>query len=103
MKVLTVKTIETLDKENQLDIHYILKMEHYADYVFQDKNSAQYTATISMDDTAPVIEAIIKLTIQLPEYNFVIDNLDMQDDMVERLRVRNGEILEKKTGNMGWS
>lgn len=102
MKVLTVKTLETMNDDLQLDIHYTLKMEHFTDYVFQDKKSAQYTATISMDDTKDAADAIIKNTTKLPEYNFILDILDMNNENIERLIVNKGVIIEKKNGNLDW-
>lgn len=102
MKVLTVKTLETISPEVQLDVHYILKMEQHADYVFKDRKANQYSATITLKDTSEAISKIVDCSAKIPEYTIVMDNLDMEENRIERITVQNGEIKEKKQGSWEW-
>lgn len=102
MKVLTVNTLETASPEIQLDIHFTLKMEQHTDYIFKDNNSSQYSATISMIDTSEVIKKIIECSADLPEYTLVLDDLDMEENKIERYTIQNGKVSEKKVGSWDW-
>ncbi|MDF1571923.1 MAG: hypothetical protein P1P82_09930 [Bacteroidales bacterium] len=103
MKVLTVKTIETLSPELQRDIHYTLRMEHHTDHIFRDREAAQYSATISIDDPDSVISIITEKSADIPEYTLVVDRLDMEENTIERRTIKAGKVLEKKTGNLEWN
>lgn len=102
MQVLTVKTLETISPEVQLDVHYILKMEQHADYVFKDRNANQYSATITLKDASDAISKIIDCSAKIPEYTIILDTLDMEESIIERIIVQNGEIKDKKQGSWDW-
>ncbi len=102
MKVLTVKTLETLSPDIQKDIHYTLKMEHHTDYVFKDYEHSQYSATISMKDTSGPVAIIIENSSLVPGYTFEIDDLDMEANKIERITVKNGVVLKRKSGTWEW-
>jgi hypothetical protein len=102
MKVLTVTTIEMVSPEIQRDLHYILRMEHHSDYVFKDEVASQYSATISMVDTAEVISKIIECSSDIPEYTIVLNEVDMKANKIERLKIQDGKVLEKKQGTWEW-
>ena len=99
MKVLTVKTVESVSPDIQRDIHYTLRMEHHSDYVFKDMEDSIYSATISLDDSEKTIGIIVENSAKIPEYTIEIDNLDMEKSTIERILVKNGKILQRKTGD----
>ncbi|MFC2089692.1 hypothetical protein ACFLT1_02865 [Bacteroidota bacterium] len=103
MKVLTVKSEETIPSDIQRDIHYALRMEHHTDYVFKDEDAAQYAATISLQDPVPVIRQIIEHSVEVSDYTIIIHCLDMDANQAERLTIRNGEILKKQEGSWEWN
>lgn len=103
MKVLTVKTLETLSPEIQRDIHYTLRMEHHTDHIFRDKEASQYSATISIDDPDSVIRIITEKSAEIPEYTLVVDRLDMEANTVERRTIRAGNVIAQKSGNLEWN
>jgi len=103
MKVLTVKTLETISPEIQIDIHYIFKMEQHTDYVFKDDSSKQYSATISIENSDEVIRKIIEGSIKIPEYNIILVDLDTDSNELQRYSVQNGNVIEKRRGKMEWS
>jgi len=99
MKVLTVKTVESVSPDIQRDIHYTLRMEHQSDYVFKDMEDAIYTATISLENSEKTIETILENSAKIPEYTIEIDNLDMAQNIIERILLKNGKILQRKSGS----
>lgn len=99
MKVLTVKTVESVSTDIQRDIHYTLRMEHQSDYVFKDMEDSIYSATISLEDTERTIGIIVENSSKIPEYTIEIDNLDMEENTIERLLVKDGKVLQRKTGS----
>lgn len=103
MKVLTVKTIETLSPEIQRDIHYTLRMEHHTDHIFRDKGASQYSATISIDDPDSVIDIITEKSAEIPEYTLVVDLLDMEENRVERRTIKAGKVTGQRSGNLAWN
>jgi hypothetical protein len=103
MKVLTVKTLETLSPEIQRDIHYTLRMEHHTDHIFRDREASQYSATISIEDPDSVIGIITEKSAEIPEYTLVVDRLDMDENKVERRTIKAGKVIEKRSGNLEWS
>jgi len=102
MKVLTIKSENLLEEKMQTDVHYILGMEHYTDYVFKARGDRQYSATIVLDDTAPVLEKIIGATRELPDLLFIIDDLDMEKNSIDRFHVRDGQVKEKLRSEWKW-
>jgi hypothetical protein len=55
-----------------------------------------------MDDTSDVIRKIVESTLELSEYTIVLDNLDLEANKIERYTIKNGKIIEKKTGSWEW-
>lgn len=102
MQVLTVKNLEPVEPAVQRDIHYILRMEQHTDYVFKDKNNTQYASTISMPDTSGAIKTIIEKSTEIPEYTIIMENLDIESRVIERLTVKNGEVIKKQRGEWEW-
>jgi hypothetical protein len=98
MSVLTVKTIERLSPEIQRDIHYTLRMEHHTDHIFRDKEAAQYSVTISIDDPESVISIIIEKSAEIPEYTLLVDQLDMDENTYERRTIKAGKIIDVSSG-----
>jgi hypothetical protein len=102
MKVLTIKSEESLQEKVQTDVHYILGMEHYTDYIFTARGARQYSATIVLEDTAPVIEKIVTATQKLEGMLFIIEDLDMEKNTIERLHVREGKVRERLRSGWKW-
>ena len=100
MKVLTVKSVQALDEEQQLELHHSLGMEHYTDYVFKPRGDQKYSATIVLEDSGPVMEKIREKSSVFPDQEIVIDDLDMEQNTIQRIRLKNGTILEQL--NSGW-
>lgn len=95
MKVLTVKTNEVLEGNLQTELHHSLGMEHYTDYVFKPRGDQRYSATIVLEESSQVIKNIVTKSVSFPDLEFMIDDLDMGENSIERYRVKNGKILEK--------
>ncbi len=95
MKALTVKSTVVLDGNLQNDIHFTLGMEQYTDYVFKPKEDQIYSATIVLEDSSEVIGNIVSRSVAFPDIEFMIDDLDTEENSIVRYRFRNGEILEK--------
>ena len=102
MKVLTVKSIEVLDESLQTDVHHTFGMEHYTDYVFKPRGDRNYSATIVLEDSAEVISNIEARSISFPGHEFLIDDLDMEKNRIERYRVKNGSIVEQLQSGWEW-
>ena len=100
MKVVTVKSVNVLKEELQMDVHYAFGMEHFTDYVFKPREGQKYSATIVMEDTSPVIQKVIENSTQFPGQEFIVDNLDMEGNNVDRIRVSDGKVVKKL--NRGW-
>lgn len=99
MKVLTIKSVDVLDKEMQNEVHHSLGMEHYTDYVFRPRGAKKYSATIVLEDTRKVIEHIKARSTSLPDHEFMIDDLDMEQNTIERYRLKNGTVtVHQRTG-----
>ncbi|MEX0982878.1 MAG: hypothetical protein WD577_07155 [Bacteroidales bacterium] len=103
MKVLTIQTVEKLSPENQRLVNSILRMEFQSDYIFKDKNHSQYSATISLEDPTNTIETIISNSVQIPEYNLIVNILDPDAGEIKQLTIRNGNIEQSKSGSWEWS
>lgn len=102
MKVLTIKSVEVLEEALQTEIHYGFGMEHYTDYVFKPRGEEQYAATIVMEDTAEVIRNIIAGSTSFPEHEFIIDDLDMDLNKINRLRICKGKIVKRLNREWDW-
>lgn len=102
MKVLTVKSTDVLDEAMQTEIHHTFGMEHYTDYVFKPRGDQSYAATIVLDDTTSVIENIQSRSVAFPAHEFVIDDLDMEQNSIERYRIRNGQLVEQLQSGWEW-
>jgi len=95
MKALTVKSKEVLDGNLQNEVHFILGMEQYTDYVFKPREDRKYSATIVLEESSEVIKNIVSKSVSLPDMEFLIDDLNMEDNSIVQLRVKNGKILER--------
>lgn len=102
MKVLTIKSVEILEETMQTDVHHTFGMEHYTDYVFKPRGDQKYSATIVLEDSAKVISNVESLSTSFPDNEFLIDDLDMDQNSVERYRVKNGTIIEKLQSGWDW-
>ncbi len=102
MKVLTVKSVEVLDEAMQTDVHHTFGMEHYTDYVFKPRGARKYSATIVLEESAGVISNIESRSISFPEHEFIIDDLDMEQNSIERYRVKNGSIIDQIQSGWEW-
>ena len=95
MNVLTIKSVDNLSAEMQNEVHHTFGMEHYTDYVFRAKGDQCYSATITMEDTSLVVENIQAHSVSFPDQEFIVDNLDMDNNITARYRIKNGKVLEK--------
>jgi hypothetical protein len=102
MKVITVKSDVVLEEAVQIDVHHTLGMEHYTDYVFKPRGDRTYSATIVLEDSSAVIEKIESKSAFLPEYEFLIDELDMEQNTIERYRVKSGRIIDRLQSGWEW-
>ena len=102
MKVLTIKSVEVLEEALQIEAHHTLGMEHYTDYVFKPSSGQKYSATIVLEESSQVIRNIEAKSIAFPDYEFLIDDLNMEQNTVERYRVKNGAIIEKLQSGWEW-
>ncbi len=102
MKVLTVKSTRPLEEPTQLDVHYSFGMEQHTDYVFKAKGDQCYSSTIVLEETDKVISKILEATASFPDREFVIDDLDMESNSIDRYRIGNGKILEKLQTGWEW-
>ena len=102
MKVLTIKSVDALDEAKQTDIHYTFGMEHYTDYVFKPRGDQKYSATIVLKSSDEVIKNIESRSVSFPDHEFLIDDLSMEQNTIERYRVKNGTIIEKLQSGWDW-
>ena len=102
MKVITIKSVEVLDEAMQTDVHYTFGMEHYTDYVFKPRGTQKYSATIVMEDSSVVIRNIEMHSVSFADHEFLIDDLDMEQNTIDRYRVKNGKIIEKLQSGWDW-
>ena len=102
MKVLTIKSAGVLDDAQQNDVHYTFGMEHYTDYVFKPRGDRKYSATIVMEDTSEVIHKVITNSKCYPGQEFLIDDLDMDGNTVERYKVKNGNVTGRLRRGWEW-
>jgi hypothetical protein len=102
MKVLTIKSSTILDLDKQTEVNYAFGMEHHTDYVFKAREDEKYSATIVLEDSGPVIDEIIEATIGFPDFAFVIDDLDMEKNHIERYHVKEGFVKEQLRSGWKW-
>ena len=102
MKVLTVKSVEALAEAIQTEVHYTFGMEHYTDYVFKSRDDQKYSATIVLDNSDEVVRNIESRSTAFPDNEFLIDDLNMEQNTVQRYLVKNGTILEKQEAGWDW-
>ncbi len=102
MKVLTIKSVEVLDEAVQTDVHHSFGMEHYTDYVFKPRGDQKYSATIVLEDSATVISNVESRSASFPTYEFLIDDLNMEQNTIDRYRVKNGRTIEKLQSGWDW-
>jgi hypothetical protein len=100
MRVLTIKSVAVLDEKLQIEVHFAFGMEHHTDYVFKPRGAGKYSATIVMQDTAEVVQKVIENSTSFPDLEFIVDDLDMEGNNIDRLRIKNGEIVKRL--NRGW-
>jgi len=103
MKVLTVKSTESLDEVLQTEVHHTFGMEHYTDYVFKPRGDQKYSATIVLEESTNVINNIQTASASFPDHEFVIDDLDMEQNSIERYMVKDGQILEQQQSGWEWN
>lgn len=102
MKVLTIKSVEVLDEAVQTDVHYTFGMEHYTDYVFKPRGDQKYSATIVIEESSVVIRNVEASSVSFPAHEFLIDDLNMEENTIDRYRVKNGKIIEKLQSGWDW-
>ena len=102
MKVLTVKSANVLDEEMQTEVHHVFGMEHHTDYVFKPRGDQKYSATIVLVDTGPVIKQVISASTSFPDLTFVIDDLDMEANSIQRYHFRDGNVKEQLRSGWKW-
>jgi len=102
MKVLTIKSDNILDQEIQTEVHHAFGMEHHTDYVFKPRGDQKYSATIVLADTGPVINQVISASTAFPDLAFVIDDLDMEANNIERYHVMDGKVKEQLRSGWKW-
>ncbi len=102
MKVLTIKSSSILDLDKQIEVHHVFGMEHHTDYVFKPREDQKYSATIVLEDSGPVIDLIISATENFPEIGFVLDDLNMEENDIERYHVKDGVVKERLRSGWKW-
>ena len=96
MKAITIKSIEVLNEAQQIEVHYAFGMEHHTDYVFKPGEEEFYSATIAIGDSKQVVESVKKGSLSFPDYEFVLEDLDVETNIATTYRFGNGELLDKK-------
>ena len=102
MKVLTIKSAGILDGDMQTEVHHTFGMERHTDYVFKPRGEGPYSATIVLEDSGPVIRKIIAESATFPGQAFVIDDLDMESNSIERYHVKDGNVAEQLRSGWNW-
>jgi len=95
MRAITIKSVEILQEDVQLEVHYTFGMEQYTDYVFKPGGGKIYSATIVMDSSENVISKVTEASSSFPGQEFILDDLDMESNISTSYRLKEGEILEK--------
>jgi len=95
MRAITIKSLQALDEAQQIEVHYAFGMEHHTDYVFKPGGEEVYSVTIALEDARRVVESVTKGSCAFPEYEFVLEDLDVDTNVATTYRFKNGELLEK--------
>jgi hypothetical protein len=96
MRAITIKSIEVLTEAQQIEVHYAFRMEHHTDYVFKPGEEEVYSATIAIGDSKQVIESVKKGSLNFPDYEFLLEDLDVESNVATTYRFGNGKLLDKK-------
>ena len=102
MRVLTIKSADILDEEMHTEVHHAFGMEHHTDYVFKPRGDRKYSATIVLEETEAVIRGVIGASVAFPDTAFVIDDLDMEQNSIERYHIRDGKVKEQLRSGWKW-
>ncbi|MCP4310523.1 MAG: hypothetical protein GY790_04620 [Bacteroidetes bacterium] len=102
MKVLTITSSGILEQEKQTEVHFAFGMEKHTDYVFKFRGDQKYSATIVLEDSAPVVEKIISASVNFPDIPFVIDDLNMEENCIERYHIKDGIVKEQLRSGWKW-
>ena len=102
MKVLTVKSSGILELEKQTEVHFAFGMEQHTDYIFKPRGDQKYSATIVLEDSAPVVKKIISASVNFPDTPFLIDDLNMEENTIERYHVKGGIVKEQLRSGWKW-
>jgi hypothetical protein len=95
MRAISIKSVEILEEEMQLEVHHTFGMEQYTDYVFKPGGGKTYSATIVMESSDHVIGKVTEASNSFPGREFILDDLDMDSNISTTYRFKEGEILEK--------
>ena len=96
MRAITVKSVDLLGEEEQLDVHYSFGMEQYTDYVFKPGGGKIYSATIVMATSDHVIGRVKEATRLFPDKEFILDDLDLESNISTAYRFKDGEMIGKE-------
>ena len=94
MNSITIESMEVLGEELQTEIHHTFGMEHYTDYVFKPKGDKNYSATIVFEDSQKVIRKVEERSVDFPEYQFEVEDLDMDTGVMKIYSIKNGSIIK---------
>jgi len=94
MKTITIESVEVLDEELQTKVHHAFGMEHYTDYVFKSRGNNTYSATIVFEDSRKVIRNVEQRSVDFPEYQFELEDLDMDTGIMKIYSIKNGSIIK---------
>ena len=97
MKTITIESVEVLDEELQTEVHHTFGMEHYTDYVFKPKGDKNYSATIVFEDSRKVIRKVEEKSVDFPDYQFEVEDLDMDTGVMKIYSIKNGSIIKMKS------
>ena len=97
MKTITIESVEVLDEEQQTEVHHTFGMEHFTDYVFKPKGDKNYSATIVFEDSRKVIRKVEERSVDFPDYQFDVEDLDMDTGIMKIYSIKNGSIIKMKS------
>jgi hypothetical protein len=97
MKTITIESVEVLDEELQNEVHHSFGMEHYTDYVFKPRGDKNYSATIVYEDSRRVIKNVEERSVNFPDYQFELEDLDMDTGVMKIYTIKNGSIIKFKS------
>ncbi len=97
MKSITIESVEVLDEALQTEVHHTFGMEHFTDYVFKPKGDKNYSATIVFEDSQKVIRKVEERSVDFPDYQFEVEDLDMDSGIMKIYSIKNGSIIKIKS------